>query len=69
LWQSLTPDQQTTFTEYFTEEAEKWKAGDFSKNVRIYPHSNEDIDDVARFMDVLKSTLAQETADGNGLQN
>ena len=58
LWESLPDKDKKPFIDFVEEETKKWKNGNFSKDVLMVPHSNQDPDDVARFMDVLKSTLS-----------
>ena len=58
LWEAPPNKDRETFIDFVNEETEKWKDGNFSKDVRMKPHSNQNADDVARFMDRLKSTLS-----------
>ena len=57
LWETLPVKDRKTFLDFVSEETKKWKDGNFSKDVRMATHSNQNIDDVARFMNKLKSTL------------
>ena len=57
LWEQLSGKDRKSFTDFVNAETKKWKNGNFGKIVRMEHHSNENPNDVARFMNVLKSTL------------
>lgn len=59
LWSTIPEVKQKRFIANLEKELQKWKDGNFSKDVSIHPHSNENADDVSRFMNILKSSLAK----------
>ncbi len=54
LWSSESQDKQTTLRQFYAAEAETMRQGKYASNVDCRIHSNDDANDVARFMEQLK---------------
>jgi hypothetical protein len=54
----LPEDEVIQFKKFVANEAQKWKDGNYSNDVRFEIHSNNVVNDVSRFMNVLLTTMS-----------
>jgi hypothetical protein len=56
LWQSATAQQLAHFVTFYQERIKEWQNANRAETVDGRPHSNEDANDIAEFMNLLKQT-------------
>jgi hypothetical protein len=57
LWEHAAAEQKATFEHFYNGELEKWQQGNRAATVTIKPHSNDNANDVAKFMENLRDQL------------
>lgn len=56
LWKSATAQQLASFDSFYQDQVKEWRKANRGQTVDSRPHSNEDADDIAEFMNLLKQT-------------
>jgi hypothetical protein len=65
LWKRADIEERTLFESFCAREIDKWKQGRFAKNVHAAYHSNDNPDDIATFMSLLKKSTHIPRGEGN----
>lgn len=57
LWERLGPANQTSFVDFVADETQKWQGGNYSHSVTMNRHSNENVNDIGRLINEIKSAM------------